>query len=84
MTIKSYVINLKKRPDRLEFFDNKVKKFLPNVNFELVEAIDGTTLDFNDENFTKNINPWNFKYLNEKMLKGVAGCCLSHLSCYKK
>lgn len=82
--MKSYLINLKKRADRLERFNKNVKKYLPDINIEIVEAIDGSTLDINELNLKKNVNSWNYKYLNEKTLKGVIGCCLSHLECYNK
>lgn len=82
--MKGYLINLKKRPDRLENFNTNVKKFLPNIDIETIEAIDGTTLDLTDEKLRKNVNSWNFINLQEKVLRGVIGCCLSHLKCYKK
>ena len=82
--MKGYLINLKKRPDRLEKFNQEVKAFLPNIDIELVEAVDGTELNLYDEELRKNVNPWNFKYLNEKTLRGVIGYCQSHLQCYKK
>ena len=82
--MKGYLINLKSRPDRLERFENKVKIHLPNISIELVEAIDGSNLDLTDKELIKNVNPWNFKYLSEKTLRGVIGCCLSHLECYKR
>lgn len=82
--MKGYLINLKKRPDRLEKFNQEVKAFLPNIDIELVEAVDGMGLNLQDNELKKNVNPWNFKYLNEKTLRGVIGCCQSHLECYKK
>jgi GR25 family glycosyltransferase involved in LPS biosynthesis len=82
--MKCYLINLKKRPDRLDFFNTNVKKFLPDIDIELVEAVDGNTLNLNDENLKKNVNPWNYKNLQEKTLRGVIGCCQSHLNCYEK
>lgn len=82
--MKGYLINLKKRPDRLNFFNTNVKNFLPDINIELVEAVDGSLLNLNDENLKKNVNPWNYKNLSEKTLRGVIGCCLSHLKCYEK
>lgn len=49
----------------------------------MVEAVDGTLLNLEDEFYKKNVNKWNFVNLkNEKMLRGVIGCCLSHLNCY--
>jgi GR25 family glycosyltransferase involved in LPS biosynthesis len=82
--MKGYLINLKSRPDRLERFNNQVRTYLPDIDIELVEAIDGSKLDISNEELRKNVNPWNFKHLKEKTLRGVIGCCLSHLECYKK
>lgn len=82
--MKGYLINLKNRSDRLQRFKENVEKYLPNISIELVEAVDGKKLNLNDKEFRKNVNEWNFKNLNDKCLRGVIGCCLSHLECYKK
>lgn len=84
MTIKGYLINLKIRTDRLNRFNTCVKKHLPGINIEVVEAVNGTELNLNDPELKKNVNDWNFKYLGEKTLRGIIGCCLSHLECYKR
>lgn len=82
--IPGYLINLYKRPDRLKRFQDKVRTYLPDIQINIIEAIDGGTLDLNNEELIANVNPWNFKHLNQKTLRGVIGCCLSHLKCYKK
>lgn len=79
---KGYVINLKKRPDRLDRFTNEIKFYLPDINISVIEAVDGSSLNLNDEFLKKNVNKWNFQKLSDKMLRGVIGCCLSHLNCY--
>ena len=79
---KSYVINLKKRSDRLKRFKNEVSEHLPDINIEVIEAVDGTLLNLKDEFIKKNVNKWNFINLSEKTLRGVVGACLSHLNCY--
>lgn len=79
-----YVINLKKRPDRLERFKKEVENNLKDINIEVVEAFDGKSIDFNNKFMLKNINKWNYDFLNERQLRGVIGCCLSHLKCFKK
>ena len=79
---KGYVINLKKRPDRLDRFKNEVSAYLPDINIDVLEAVDGTSIDLKDEFYKKNVNKWNFDNLSEKTLRGVVGCCLSHLNCY--
>lgn len=85
MPIKGYVINLKCRPDRLYRFNNCVKKYLPDVDIEVVEAINGNNINLDDSTFTIRVNTENWsRNSSEKMFRGVMGCCLSHLECYKR
>jgi GR25 family glycosyltransferase involved in LPS biosynthesis len=79
---QGYVINLKKRSDRLKRFENEVSENLPDINIDVIEAVDGTLLNLNDDFIKKNVNKWNFDNLIDKTLRGVIGCCLSHLNCY--
>lgn len=80
---KGYVINLKKRPDRLDRFQKQISAYLPDIDITVVEAVDGTSLNLEDPFYKKNVNKWNFDNLkNEKKLRGVIACCLSHLNCY--
>lgn len=82
--MKGYVINLKKRPDRLERFNSNVTNFLPFISFEVIEAVDGLTLDIKDNLLIKRINEWTLKRLNPKLFRGVVGCCISHLECINR
>lgn len=82
--MKGFVINLKKRSDRLEKFKKEVQNYLLSLDIEVIDALDGSTIDLKNKFFLKNVNEWNFKYLDERTLRGVIGCCLSHLKCYKK
>jgi glycosyl transferase family 25 len=82
--MKGYLINLKKRNDRLERFNSIVTNNLPFISIEVIEALDGTTLDFKDELLVERINNWALKNLNDKLLRGVVGCCISHLECIKR
>lgn len=59
-----FVINLDRRPDRLDLIDKQLKRF--NLNYERISAIDGNLLNPNP----KIGNGWNHK--------GVAGCALTH------
>lgn len=79
---KGYVINLKKRPDRLIRFKNEVSEYLQDINITVIEAVDGSSIDLNEEFYKNNVNQWNFNHLSDQMLRGVIGCCLSHLNCY--
>ena len=80
---KIYVINLKKREDRLVKID-KLFKDLGGIfkNYERIEAIDGNTLSIQDNN---NLT-LKSKYLYDNPTlfidiksKGALGCYLSHL-----
>ena len=59
-----FVINLKRREDRLKTITNKLNKL--QIKFEIVEAIDGSLLE-PDKSIGNGYNH-----------KGVAGCALSH------
>ena len=82
--MKGYVINLKKRPDRLERFNSNITNKLPFISFEVIEAIDGNTLDLKDNLLIKRINEWTLKRLHPKLFRGVVGCCISHLECINR
>ena len=82
--MKGFVINLKRRPDRLKRFVKNVQTHLSSVDIEVIEAEDGNSIDLQDKFILENVNEWNFKFLRERTLRGIIGCCLSHLKCYKK
>mgnify|MGYP001552514900 CR=1 FL=1 len=79
--IKAYVINLKKRPDRLQRFMENIGN---QLSAEVVEGLDGSEIDPYNDYYRKNVNEWNFKHLSDKSLRGVIGCCVGHLSVYEK
>ena len=78
--MKSFVINLKKRPDRLAKFQ---QQFDPSIfsTFTVLPAFDGSTLNISE--LQSRINPWNITHLSPYTLRGVVGCALSHLECYR-
>ena len=54
MIEKNFIINLRRRKDKLFNFSQTIqKKFKDEIN--VLEAIDGNLLDFNDENLIKRI-----------------------------
>lgn len=64
---KIYLLNLKRRPDRLKMFLKNNREFIPSQNIEIIEAIDGE----------KIINEsWNYS-------NGALGCRLSHMKLLK-
>jgi GR25 family glycosyltransferase involved in LPS biosynthesis len=71
------VINLKKREDRKKFMIEQFKR--ENItNYEIIEAIDGNSLNETEEIrllFERN----NFNYR-----KGIIGCALSHINLWNK
>ena len=82
----SYVISLARRTDRYAAFQKATVPAVLALGYPeptLLEGVDGTALDINDDELRKRVNPWNFRYLREKTLRGVIGCCLSHLACYE-
>ena len=75
--MKAFVINLDNRPDRLKIFNDTFKQF--DITREPAVCVDKIS-----PKLKKRINEWNFKYLSDKKLKGVAGCCMSHLNIWEK
>lgn len=82
--MKIFVINLEKRKDRLDRFMSNIGNHLTKHELYIKKAVDGYSLDLNSEYLKNNVNPWNFKHLNEKSLRGVIGCCLSHIEIHKE
>lgn len=82
MHIKNiYLINLKRRQDRLEFFKKNILNRLNISNINVIEAVDGRSITY-DEKMLKRINPWNIVN-NKPKSYGVIGCCMSHLKIYE-
>ena len=61
-----FLINLPRRPDRLEHATKQLNN--QNINFEVIEGIDGSKL-------------WD---VNKQLHKGIYGCSLSHFRCVKQ
>lgn len=70
------VINLKRRPDRLESITNKLKN--EGLQYDIIEAIDGQ-----DINYTSEIDKL-FRENDYKSRKGFIGCALSHYYLWKQ
>lgn len=71
---KTFVINLKNRPDRFEKIkDNEIIK---KLNFQRFEAIDGSLLKPNEK--LQRI----FEFNDYNMRQGMVGCALSHIKLY--
>ena len=80
--MKTIVINLKKREDRLASF----KTCHPDLNFEVFHAVDGEKINYGgllSQGFDVCHN-WIDPLLNTRLTKGEVGCFLSHWSIWKK
>jgi len=81
--MKTFVINLKGRKDRLEAFKlNNLK----HISFQRVEAINGYDIDYKkltEMGFDTDHN-WIDPILNTTISRGEVGCFLSHYALWKK
>ena len=76
MDCKIFVINLKRDVEK----EKNMKSLLENLNYEIIEAVDGKRLNNNDFILIKT-----FLHHTIKALKlGEVGCSLSHLKIWKK
>lgn len=82
---KVFVINLERRPDRLEIFEYNASQI--GFEYEVFKAFDGRTID---ENFSYNGIPIDIKpnvcYRGglDNYSKSALGCLISHLEVIKK
>jgi GR25 family glycosyltransferase involved in LPS biosynthesis len=76
ITIKIYVVNLKRRPDRLEHFYNTCS--FPKEKIHVVYGFDGKNYDNELEN-EKHL----YNKLSHSLLPGEKGCFISHLRIFK-
>ena len=77
--MKIYVINLKRRVDRLDM----MKIQLRNFNFEVVEAVDGETVDFNEYEAKPYVD-WVDPIIGRNLTRGEMATTLSHIEVWKK
>lgn len=70
-TFDAYVINLKRRPERLDKFKSRVRSF--NFDVSVFDAVDGKRLAP-----SPRLNAI-FRENDYKMRRGITGCALSHL-----
>ena len=77
--MKIFVINLKRRPDRLAFMQDQ----LTGYEFEVIEAVDGNRLDEYKGNY-KVFENWIDPLLDRKLTAGEIATSLSHLEVWKR
>ena len=83
MKIKQiYVINLKRRKDKLKRIMKRINNIDPdgNINVEIFTAIDGLKIDeqFMKDNNISILKEWIDPFKKTKINKGEIGCALSH------
>ena len=80
--MKTVVINLKDREDRLKLF----RSCNPKIDFEVVSAVDGKQVSYLkilELGFDVN-HDWIDPLLNTPLTKGEVGCFLSHWRIWEK
>ena len=78
---KTYVVNLEKRPQRLEDFYKKYPYRKDNVTE--FKAVDGSKLDQNDEKVIKYVKKY-YNIRKNQPYKGALGCSFSHEAIWKE
>ena len=83
--MKTYIINLAERTDRLEQFFKDNKKFLGE--YEVIEGVDGravTHQDIVDQGYDTDKN-WRDRkeHYSRPLLHGDIGCCMSHIKVWE-
>ena len=87
-----YLINLKRRPDRLSAFDNDYRKSdLTTTPYKLIEGVDGSKLDVGTQDLTelakaelKQLENTGYRSKHYQLTRGAIGCYLSHIKVWKK
>lgn len=79
--MKAYVINLPRSVDRRRYMTSQLGQL--GVAYELVDAVDGKTVDLDDHNLVARPRPGD-TFLEGEGGPGVVGCALSHLEVYKR
>lgn len=88
---KVYLINLKRRPDRLDNFLNHYRKSdMKNTKIVKFDAIDGSMLDVSKIPLTElaraelqQLNTTGFRTKHYQLTKGAIGCYLSHIKIWE-
>lgn len=75
---KTFVLNLKRRPDRLNDFYNKNKHLLKSLDIEVEEAVDGEEIILNQK--MRKI----FHTSDTMFRRGIMGCAFSHMKMWSK
>ena len=81
-----YLINLKRRPDRLTVFRRDFAKSDINMELKLIEGVDGSKLDIEQQDLTelaraelKQLETTGYRSKHYQLTRGGIGCYLSHI-----
>lgn len=78
--VGGFVISLARRPERFKSFQETFGN--SRIVIELLPGIDGRKVSV--EQYLQRINPWFLKFGNEKTIRGVVGCKLSHEQVWRR
>ena len=85
---KVYLINLKRRIDRLVDFKKKYDiSDMSNIEYNIIEAVDGSTLDIDKiplsevaKTELQQVEYTGYRHRHYQLTKGAIGCYLSHIN----
>lgn len=80
--LPAYLINLDRRPDRLEACTRALRPLEGLIALTRVAAVEGRSLEI-DETLRARINPWNLTEIPEAHMRSIVGCTLSHLQAWQ-
>lgn len=78
----AYVINMQCSIDRRKHME-KILSRIENINYEFVEAVDGSLLTAEEVSELFDVKKFEHHY-NRSVCAGEIGCTLSHQKCYQK
>ena len=87
----TYLINLKRRPDRLSLFRRDyAKSDIPN-EFKVVDAVDGSKIRLQDQELTElakaelqQLETTGYRSKHYQLTRGAIGCYMSHIKAWKE
>jgi len=88
---KTYLINLERRPDRLERFMKTYRESdMKNISLSKINGVDGSEIDINKVPLSevakgelKQIETTGFRSKHYQLTRGAIGCYLSHVKVWK-
>ena len=85
-----YLINLRRRPDRLAAFSADYTKSDIDMEYKVIEGVDGSKLDIEQQDLTelaraelKQLETTGYRSKHYQLTRGAIGCYLSHIKVWK-